>query len=78
MAKQIGWYRLYDCGDLGVQIMHYKMDGTPGQCCTVDRADLEANVQALETPWPQGRDDIEPMFSVLRTENFPWEVGRRT
>lgn len=68
-GKQIGWYRLYDMGALGVQIMHYKVDGTPGQCCTVDQDRLAANVEALE------RDDGYG-FWRLREENFAWEVGR--
>lgn len=67
-GRQIGWYRLYDMGELGIQIMHYKLDGTPGQCCTVSRDRLQANIDALERDW----------FGYWRRHEAPfaWEPGR--
>lgn len=63
---QRGWYRLYDQGEFGVQIMHYKLDGTPGQCSTVHDEDrLAAEVRANEA------------MGYLRHEQpFWWERSR--
>ena len=62
---QRGWYRLYDQGEFGIQIMHYKLDGTPGQCSTVDADHLAAEVRANE------------QMGYLRHEQpFWWERSR--
>lgn len=74
--KQVGWYRLYDQGEYGVQIMHYSMNGTPGQCSTCDHYRLNATIEALETPWPQNRADVEPMFWLRHEEPFSWEGSK--
>lgn len=76
-GRLIGWYRIYDAGELGVQIMHYKLDGSPGQCCTVTHDRLAENIAALETPWPQGRADVEPMYWARHDAPFSYEMGRR-
>lgn len=71
---QIGWYRLYDQGKFGVQVMHYKLDGTPGQCCTVDRADLPKTVKALEEDYVSG--GVGYGFWRRHEQPFAWERSR--
>jgi hypothetical protein len=60
-----GWYRLHDQGEFGIQIMHYKLDGTPGQCSTVDLEHLAREVRANEA-----------MGYFRHEQPFSWERSR--